>query len=341
MEKGCVTAPAVAIEGVPVSGDPKPSVNALAAPLTAALIADAQWLRLGVERVGGGAVVVDAGIAQRGGLEAGRRIAEICMGGMGRVALHGFPGRWPTHVSVLAADPVLSCLGSQYAGWSLAHGEGKGAFRALGSGPGRALAVKEDLFTELGYRDHGDSTCLVLEVDRPPPPEIVDKVARDCGVAASRITFILTPTQSLAGMVQVVSRVLEVALHKVHALGFALDRVVDGTGHAPLPPAGGDFITAMGRTNDAILFGGEVHLHVDAPDADAEELARRLPASASRDYGRPFAQVFKDYKYDFYQIDPMLFAPARVMVTALKSGRSFAGGAVDLGLLDVSFGGKS
>jgi methenyltetrahydromethanopterin cyclohydrolase len=325
----------------PAHREPRPSVNALAAPLTAALIADAPWLRIGVERLAAGAVMVDAGIAHRGGLEAGRRIAELCMGGMGRVALHGFPGRWPTHVSVHAADPVLSCLGSQYAGWSLAHGEGKGAFRALGSGPGRALAVREDLFEELGYRDHGDSTCLVLEVDRPPPPEIVDKVARDCGVAAPRITFVLTPTQSLAGMVQVVARVLEVALHKVHALGFALDQVVDGAGHAPLPPAGGDFITAMGRTNDAILFGGEVHLHVDAPDDAAEALAHKLPASASRDYGKPFAQVFKDYQYDFYQIDPMLFAPARVVVTALKSGRSFHAGAVDERLLEISFGGAS
>ena len=329
---------AVAAAGVSAHRNPKPSVNALAAPLTAALITDAHWLRLGVERIDGGAVVVDAGIAQRGGLEAGRRIAEICMGGMGRVALHGFPGRWPTHVSVLAADPVLSCLGSQYAGWSLAHGDGKGAFRALGSGPGRALAVKEDLFKELDYRDHGDSTCLVLEVDRPPPPEIVDKVARDCGVAAPRITFILTPTQSLAGMVQVVARVLEVALHKVHALGFALDQVVDGTGHAPLPPAGGDFITAMGRTNDAILFGGEVHLHVDAPDADAEELARRLPASASRDYGRPFAEIFKAYKGDFYKIDGSLFSPAEALVTAIETGETFRAGEINLALLDKSFG---
>ncbi|HSD53318.1 MAG TPA: methenyltetrahydromethanopterin cyclohydrolase, partial [Burkholderiales bacterium] len=94
----------------------------------------------------------------------------------------------------------------------------------------------------------------------------------------------------------------------------------------------------MGRTNDAILFGGRVTLYVDGPDADAERLARELPASASRDYGKPFAQVFKDYQFDFYKIDPMLFAPAEVTVCNLGSGRSFRGGRRDLARLLESFG---
>ena len=59
-----------------------------------------------------------------------------------------------------------------------------------------------------------------------------------------------------------------------------------------VPPAA-DFLTAMGRTNDAILFGGQVQLFVETGDAEAEALAASLPSSASRDYGRPFAEVFK------------------------------------------------
>jgi len=181
----------------------------------------------------------------------------------------------------------------------------------------------------------------VLEVEREPPVPVVEKVMRDCALPAERLTFILTPTRSLAGTVQIVARVLEVALHKAHALGFRLEHIVDGTGSAPLPPPAPECLNAMGRTNDAILFGGSVTLFVDGTDADAQKLAAELPASASRDYGRPFAEIFKEYKYDFYKIDPMLFAPAQVLVCNLASGKSYGGGARDPGRLAESFGVKA
>jgi methenyltetrahydromethanopterin cyclohydrolase len=168
--------------------------------------------------------------------------------------------------------------------------------------------------------------------------EIADKVAAACGIDPEGLTLVLTPTRSLAGTVQVVARVLEVALHKVHELHFPLERVLDGSGSAPVPPPAPDFLNAMGRTNDAILFGGSVVLYVTGPDAEAEALCKQLPSSASRDYGRPFANVFKAYNYDFFQIDPMLFSPARVTVTAMESGNSFRSGAIDQALLETSFG---
>ncbi len=87
-------------------------------------------------------------------------------------------------------------------------------------------------------------------------------------IAASRrenVTFIFAPTQSLAGSVQVVARVLEVALHKAHELKFPLSRIVDGIASAPLSPPHPDFIQAMGRTNDAIIYGGRAHLFVTGP----------------------------------------------------------------------------
>jgi methenyltetrahydromethanopterin cyclohydrolase len=287
-----------------------------------------------------GCLLIDAGIAVRGGLEAGLRIADICMGGIGHATLQpSRPGRWSAEVSVHCSDPILACLGSQYAGWSLSHGEGKGGFSALGSGPARAAACREDLFAELGYRDIAEVVCLVLEVDKKPPAEIAAKVAHDCGVAQDQLTMILTPTRSLAGTVQVVARVLEVALHKVHALGFPLHHVVDGIGAAPLPPPAANFLKAMGRTNDAILFGGHVHLYVDADDDAARTLAEQLPSAASRDFGKPFAQVFKGYGYDFYKVDPMLFSPAATLVTSVKSGHSFAGGSLHEDLLEQSLSG--
>ena len=173
---------------------------------------------------------------------------------------------------------------------------------------------------------------------REPPMEVVDKVVRDCQIGSEQLTIVLTPTNSLAGMVQIIARVLEAGLHKAHALGFPLNAIVDGAGSAPLAPPAPDMLTAMGRSNDAILFGGTVQLYVRSEDAAAEKLARELNSQASRDYGKPFAAIFKDYGYDFYKVDPMLFAPAVAIVTNLTSGRTFRGGALNDELLMQSFG---
>ncbi len=318
------------------NNNPRPSVNRLALALVDGIVADAAALRLAVSRSEAGALIIDAGIAQRGGLDAGRRIAELCLGGLGRVVLapSDIAAVTAVTVAVHAADPVLACLGSQYAGWSLQEGK----FFAMASGPGRALALKEDIFQELRYRDHGDRASFVLEVDRPPPDALIRRVAEICGIPPANLTFVLTPTTSLAGTVQIVARSLEVALHKVHALKFPLDRILDGFGAAPLPPPAPEFLRAMGRTNDAILYGGRVALFVAGPEDEAAALADALPSSASRDYGRPFAEVFADSGGDFYKIDPMLFSPGLVEVTAVETGRCFRRGRIDAELLIRSFG---
>lgn len=314
------------------------SVNLLARPMVERLLADADALGLRVRRDDTGVHVVDAGIEAPGSVAAGLQVGEICMGGLGHVNLRsGAAGEgWPTWLDVRSSQPVLACLGSQYAGWSLSASKeetGGKKFFSLGSGPARALAVKEKLFAELDYRDHAPCGVLVLEVDRAPPKIVIDKLLRDCGLAPEALTLILTPTTSLAGTTQVVARVLEVALHKAHELGFALSNIVDGAGTAPLPSPSADGVEAMGRTNDAILYGGRVQLTVRGDDAAARELARALPSRNSRDHGRSFAHIFKEVDYDFYKIDGALFAPAEVWVSNIDSGNTWHGGAPEMGLL--------
>jgi methenyltetrahydromethanopterin cyclohydrolase len=311
------------------------SVNQLASPLLNQLLAQADALELGVSKHGSGCTIVDAGIQHAGSAEAGRLIAEICMGGLGHVSLQDddrFAG-WTDAVAVTSASPVLACLASQYAGWALSHEK----FFSLGSGPARALAQREDLFKELAYVDSASSTCIVLETDKVPPLQVIEKIVRDTKVAPEYLTVILTPTSSIAGVVQIVGRVLEVALHKAHTLHFPLENIVSGSGLAVLPPVAKDFMKAMGRTNDAILFGGDVHLQVLGDDAAAAKLAADLPSSASKDYGKTFAEVFKFYEMDFYKIDPMLFSPAKVTVTNLDTGHVFEGGYLNADLINLSF----
>jgi methenyltetrahydromethanopterin cyclohydrolase len=316
-----------------------PSLNALAAPLVERLVADAGALRLAVRQEAGGARMVDAGAQARGSIEAGRRIAEICLGGLGTVSISptGPIAAWPNSVVVHAADPVLACLGSQYAGWSLADETGDTGFFALGSGPGRAVAGVEDLYKELGYTDSASATALVLEAASGPPESVVAKVAEATGIAPESLTFIFAPTQSLAGATQVVARVLEVALHKAHTVGFDLHAIVDGIGSAPLSPQHPDFIKAMGRTNDAIIYGGRVQLFVDADDADAKQLAEQLPSTTSSDHGAPFADIFGRVNGDFYKIDGALFSPAEAIVTSVRTGATFRGGRLEPTLVEASF----
>lgn len=321
------------------------SVNKLTQPLVQELIDNADKYRLGIQKLENSCTIIDAGIDAPGGLEAGRIITEICMGGMGTVSLSqsNYTDNWPLTINVHSTNPVLACLGSQYAGWSMSHEK----YYALGSGPARAMARKEkdgvdvpveELYKELDYSDSADSTALVIENDKIPPVEIIEKVASSCGVSADKLTIIVTPTSSLAGAVQVVGRVLEVAMHKAHELHFPLENIVDGSGSAPVCPPHPDFVKAMGRTNDAILFAGQVHIFVKGSDEAAEKLAKELPSSTSKDYGKPFAEIFKAYEYDFFKVDGMLFSPASVIVTAVESGKSFRAGKLDNALLDQSFG---
>jgi methenyltetrahydromethanopterin cyclohydrolase len=313
------------------------SVNARARPLVERLLADAEALQVTVRRDERGVCIVDAGIEARGSIAAGLLIGEICMGGLGRIGLHaGAQHGWPSWIEVRSSQPVLACLGSQYAGWSLAATKeetGGKKFFSLGSGPARALAGKEALYQELGYRDRADCGVLVMEVDRPPPPVIIDKLLHDCGLQPAGLTIILTPTTSPAGTTQIVARVLETALHKAHTLGFALHHIVDGVATAPLPSPTPDGVQAMGRTNDAILYGGQVHLSVRGDDAAALALARHLPSTTSSDHGRSFADIFKEAGYDFYKIDAGLFAPAEVWISNLDSGHTWHGGALNMALL--------
>jgi methenyltetrahydromethanopterin cyclohydrolase len=299
------------------------------------MIEDADRLGISHSRGSLGEHLIDAGAEQRGGIEAGLRIVEICIGGLGNVsaALNG--GKWPYSIDVRSSQPVLACLGSQYAGWNLSFEK----YFAMGSGPVRALARVEPLFDEIAYREPEAATSVViLEASTPPPAAIVEKVSKATGLAPDRMTFIYAPTHSLTGSVQIVGRVLEVALHKAHDLKFPLDNIVDGAGRAPIPAPHPDFLRAMGRTNDAIIYGGTVQLFVKGSAQAAQDLAEQLPSHTSRDHGQPFADIFKKFKGDFYAIDPRLFSPAEVIVTAIETGDTFRGGAIHNAMLEQSLG---
>ena len=158
-----------------------------------------------------------------------------------------------------------------------------------------------------------------------------------CPRVAEALTLLVAPASSLAGTVQVVARSIETALHKLHELKFDVTQVVSGYGTAPLPPVAPDELAAIGRTNDAILYGGSVVLWVRGDDELLDAIGPKVPSSASQDHGEPFAEIFKRYG-DFYKIDPLLFSPAEVEFRNLKTGRCHRFGRLEPALVRKSFG---
>ena len=299
-------------------------------------VARAAELGVGVHTLASGGRILDAGVRASGGLAAGRTLVELCMGGLGHVAFVPLTigGQTWSGVQVWTDHPATSCMASQYAGWVI-NPEG---FFAMGSGPLRAKAcVERDLFAKLDYAEDAGHGVLVLEGRTLPTDDVAAWVAAKAGVGEGAITFVVAPTASVAGGVQIVARVIETGLHKMDALGFDVTRVLNAMGTAPLPPVARSDVRAVGRTNDCILYGGQVRFLVDATDGELAALAERLPASDSADYGTPFYEIFKRYDNDFYKIDPMLFSPAEVWLTSAVGGRTFHAGRVDADVLRASF----
>jgi methenyltetrahydromethanopterin cyclohydrolase len=314
-------------------------MNDRAWALVDAAAARARELRVDVQAMHCGARVVDAGVHAVGGLAAGRQHGEICMGGLGHIDFvpltigdEPLPG-----VQVWTDHPAEACMASQYAGWAI-DPEG---FFAMGSGPLRAKArVEKELFGKLGYAEDAARGVLVLEGRMLPGDEVAAWVGEKSGLTRAEITFVVAPTASIAGGVQIAARIIETGLHKMDALKFDVTRVLSAIGTAPVPPVAKNDMRAIGRTNDCILYGGRARYVVRAPDETLADLAERLPSSASKDYGTPFHQIFKRYDNDFYKIDPMLFSPAEVWLTSAITGRTFHAGRLNPDVLGASLYGN-
>lgn len=298
----------------------------------------AESLRIAVSRPGG-ALLIDAGAEVTGSLQAGLLMANVCLGGAAAVALTTEDAdRLASDIGVLVRtdDPLRACLGAQYAGWPVSVEQ----FFAMASGPMRMARGREELLTGLGLQETPQRAAGVLESDRLPEPAVIETLAQQCGVAAEQLALMIAPSGSLAGSVQVIARSVETALHKLHALGFDVRTIFSAAGVAPLaPPARpDDTIGGIGRTNDAILYGGRVTLWVDCEQAAVDAVADAVPSCASKDHGRPFAEIFKDYNYDFYQVDPHLFSPAVVTLINRRSGKTRRCGTLQSDVLRTSFG---
>ena len=311
-------------------------LNELASQLIEDINESPEDYRIARHDVENNGLLLDFGVVTEGGIEAGIALSAICMAGLADVSVT--PGTlcdigWP-HITVETDSPVAACLFSQYAGWKVSVGK----FFAMGSGPMRAVAAKEPLFDKLWYREEADQVVGILESSKLPDADVFEYIAQATEVEPEDVVLCVAPTSSMAGNLQVVARSVETAMHKLHELGFDVNRVRSAYGTAPLPPVAKNDMEGIGRTNDAILYGARVNLWVQGDDETIADVIQRIPSSASAAYGNPFIEIFEAAGRDFYKIDPLLFSPAQVVIQNIDTGRVHVAGKVNEGVLKTSFG---
>lgn len=314
------------------------SVNLAALPLVEELCSKTEKYGVTVEKTRSGVTLIDAGIEAKGGLLAGRIITEICLGGYGEARI--FPAWYEDlmlpSIFVSTDHLAVAALGSQFAGWQIKAEK----YMAIGSGPARALALKpRELYEQIMYQDEADTAILVLETSKKPPDEVAIQVAEQCRIEPKNLFLILVPTTSVAGSVQISGRIVETGLHKLMKLGLDPRTVEHAGGYAPIAPVHPRFDEAMGRTNDAILYAGTAYYIVSHNDDEKlKKLVDKSPSSASRSYGRPFLEIFREANCDFYKIDPNLFAPAVMIVNNVRTGKTFKAGELNIDVFKKSIG---
>jgi methenyltetrahydromethanopterin cyclohydrolase len=185
-----------------------------------------------------------------------------------------------------------------------------------------------------------------LETEKRPPETVIQQIASKCRVTPQNLFMVMFSTTSLTGATQVSGRIVETGLHKLERLGLSPLAVKHAWGYAPIVPVHPNSGEAMGRTNDAILYGGVTNYTVDYEDEKKlESITKQAPSSASKMLQEAkrlaaknpkFLDIFKEAGFDFYKIDPNVFAPAVVAVTNKRTGKTFRAGSLDVEVLKSS-----
>ncbi len=308
------------------------SVNEMALDVVEEMLDFEEELRIESKKLENGATVIDCGVNVPGSYNAGVMYTEICMGGLAKVDIvvdyiRDIPFAFITQYT---DHPAIACLGSQKAGWAISVDK----YFAMGSGPARALALKPKKTYELiEYEDDADYAVIALESNKLPDEKVIEFIAKECDVDAEDVYAVVAPTASIVGSVQISGRITETAIYKMAEVGYDPKKILYGAGRCPIAPILENDLKAMGATNDSMLYYGSVYLTV----TEYDEILKNVPSSTSRDYGKPFYEIFKAANYDFYKIDPNLFAPAQIVVNDKSTGKTYVHGKLNADVLFQSY----
>ncbi|MGM0606688.1 MAG: methenyltetrahydromethanopterin cyclohydrolase [Halobacteriota archaeon] len=307
------------------------SINRSAIELVDEALDFAGELRIQAFELDSGATVIDFGVDAEGGIEAGLFLAEIQTAGLASVhtSMGSIRGTPRPYVELTTDAPGIALLCSQKAGWELDFE----SYNGLGSGPARALVGEETDFERMGYYDEFDLTVLSIESIDLPDDRIAEHVADLAGVDPTGVFLPTHAAGSMVGSVSMAARAAELAVFRLSELGYPPADILSATGSAPVAPVSYDESVAMGRTNDALAYGGEVYLQVRGEFNRFDE----VPSSATEAYGTPFVDIFEAADWDFYEVPESVFAPAQVTIDVVD-GDTYAFGETNEDLLAESFG---
>jgi methenyltetrahydromethanopterin cyclohydrolase len=317
----------------------KTSINKLAVRLVKEIIDRDDELGVKVIKMTCGATLIDMGLKVKGSYQAGLLYTRVTLGDMAIANL----GTWKLDdnfsfgsIELFVTEPLVACLGSQIAGWQL----GKGEFATIGSGPARAQGViPTDFYLDMTpYRDRNDEVVLCIQDIRYPDDSIALEVAKACKVSPENVYLLLAPSASIVGSIQVTARMVEEVCHKMHAKGFEVSKVINARGVAPIAPLVNDEVKAIGRINDAILYGGEAEFWVDAADEEIAPVIEKLVSKTSSPYyPELFGDVFERAGRDFYKIDHDFHSIAKLQIHNVRTGKSFLAGEINYDVIRKSF----
>lgn len=316
------------------------SMNVAAKKIADKMFDDASSYKLIATTLSNGTRLIDCGVNAKGSIKGGELFTKVCLGGISDVGI-SIPGDLSDIMAMPAVKvktdfPALSTLGSQKAGWKIDVDD----YFAIGSGPAQAHKFVNNIIYDMtGYTEESDVAVITLESDKLPDENVAEYIARECGVKTENLTILVAPTSSLVGSIQISGRALETGVYKMfEIMDFDVTKITYAAAITPITPVDPDSIKAMGKTNDAIIFGGRAYYYIEPEEGESlEELATNLPSSASEGYGKKFIELFEEADYDFYKMPKDVFAPAQVIVNDMLTGEMFHTGFIDLKRLKESF----
>ncbi|MCX7904391.1 MAG: methenyltetrahydromethanopterin cyclohydrolase [Caloramator sp.] len=315
------------------------SVNKISMDIVREMIRKEEELRIKVKKLENGTTVIDLGQEVRGSFEAAKMLAEILFGGIGSVSYETFPekigGNYYRAVNVSVSHTVLSLAGCDISGWELKPG----LFAPIVAGPGRTLGRRKGDWLEK-YSDYSDryhEAIITIESKDPVTIEWANELAEACKVAPENLYILVAPSSSIASSVQVAARILEQTLHRLVEEGFDLNTIIEAHGFCVIPPCIDDELIAMGRLNDALIYGGQATFTVCCDDEEIEKVIYKITSDKAPTYGRPFKEIYKEAGCDFYRVPMQMYSPAKVVMINTKTGRIFSAGKINTEILEKSF----
>jgi methenyltetrahydromethanopterin cyclohydrolase len=278
----------------------KLSVNKLGYEIVKEMIRDCDRLNIAVNELKNGTTVLDCGVNAPGGYKAGEYASKLRMGGLAEVQITNVTygdTSLPTAVVYTDFPSMIGLCTYVWYGIVPQPFDTKAEFSAWISGPGRVLArAPQKVFDKIDYEDNSDVAVLVVQSRKLPDEKVANYLAEKCKVSPKNLYLVVTPTESVAGSVQVVavSGLEDTFWRLTEFFGIPYARIKHALGSTPIPPIHPRVYEVPCITSDdAIRYGGIVHYWIESVEGeDLEAIVKSMVIeNYPVNYGKSYYQI--------------------------------------------------